>query len=354
MCAPGPASRGRSPSALFAVPFCPLRVLPRRFALLAALVRSGAARPPPASRARSGVFALAPFRRSPGPGLVPPAAAPALARCARCALRGLASSLALALPALCCGLPSLRFGRPCPVWARPWAWLLGRLPLGPPASRRWARSAPPRAARGPLARFLSASRPGAFFGASFAAASVVVWFGALRPAGRCVGALLAAWARRAFSPAALRIRATLRLTRWSLACLVRPHRWLAQARASASVVARFSPAPLPSPPPPLGAPGKRGAHLGGLRPPPLRGGSPGERCPGASRQPCRSPIVAAAVKGQAGQRVKRCAFRPLPLTLPLREMRRRGLTFSNICAIMTGPGSFGCVALHLFRVSVSG
>ena len=76
--------------------------------------------------------------------------------CAAARLRGLASSLRLALPSLRCGLPVVALAAPR---ARLCASLLGRPPLGPPASRLRGRGAPAPGAGGPAGR-LSAPRPG--------------------------------------------------------------------------------------------------------------------------------------------------------------------------------------------------
>ena len=71
------------------------------------------------------------------------------------------------------------------------------------------------------------------------------------------------------------------------------------------------------------AKGKNARPVGGCGPTAFGGGSPGFWC----GQPCRSPIVAAASRSSV---VPQAAT----LTLPQRIVRRRGLTFSNICAIM--------------------
>ena len=110
----------------------------------------------------------------------------------------------------------------------------------------------------------------------------------------------------------------------------------------------FSPAPLPSPPPPLGAPGKRVALLGGLRAPvPLCGPAP----PGlpSSRAPSH---CSGAGKGQAG-RSERCALRP-PLPLPLRFFWHKALTKANTCATLVVRGPLGRFGAPPARVSDSG
>lgn len=91
MCAPGPGVRGLSARGLSPVLFA--RSASCRAASRCSLRSSAPGRRArqPLSRCRSGAL-----RPSAAPGLVPPAAAPALALCARFALRGLASSLALA------------------------------------------------------------------------------------------------------------------------------------------------------------------------------------------------------------------------------------------------------------------
>ena len=234
--------------------------------------------PRPLRAARPGPAIAAPALPSPGRS-----AAPRLPRSAR--VRRCAAPWALAAaPALCS--PSLRCG--LPVWSpllRSWSLLrFGSARRGPPSSPPSGLRARGLLARGGAALWAAFSRcaPGSFL---------------------CSGA----------APPALFLRRV-----------------------------GFSPAPLPSPPPPLGAPGKRQACSRGLRPP-CRCAA---RLPRGSRHAVRFPIVAAAGKGQAG------LFQPLPL--PLRYFWRKALTMANICATMIRPGLFGRFGAPPVRVSVNG
>lgn len=118
-------------------PFCALRVLPGR---CAALVRSGAARPPP----------------------WPLAAAPRLFRSASCALARSVGTRCRCLP---CGAPSLCCGRPsgCPCSVRACLGAAQRLP-GPPAAPaarlRGAGGSWPGGRGRPLGGLFSALAPG--------------------------------------------------------------------------------------------------------------------------------------------------------------------------------------------------
>ena len=220
---------------------CALRVLPPRCACACSArpLRRGA--PGAASRARSGVFALGPFRPSPGTPLGPSGRGSAARPLpARCALGG------RSLPPGRCPLPSLRCGSPLrspllrsgaglrlPSVAassrgRPLARLRGRLPPAPGRARRCA----------PL---LWAFRPGALLRA-------------------CCARLLALCGCCGGLP-------------WG------------------------SPLRPPAPPPPLGAPGCAWPCWGACGPP-CRFAA---RLPrGFIRHAVRFPIVAAAGKGQAG------------------------------------------------------
>jgi len=204
------------------------------------------------------------------------------------------------LPSLCGGLPSLRFGCPCSVRARPGSLLGSRVPPRCPLSRLRGRLPPAPGPCAGFARFPVACGPGALCCARLPPLASV-------PSAACVCPLPF-------------------LGRWVLPC-----------------------AP-PVPAAPAGAPGSAGSCDGPAGPhaPFMARGSPGELRPGASRQPCRSPIVAAALAASAPMR---CSP---PLTLPLRFVRRRGLTFSNICAIMVRPGPFGCICTPPYQVSKSG
>ena len=289
MCAPGPASRGRSPSALPAVPLCPLRVLPRRFALLAALVRSGAARPPAA--------VAVPLRRlapvggtGPRPSGRRPCARPLCALCAPWA-RVVAS--------------------PCPVI---------RAAAG---FRRCAVVA------------LALLRPGCGLGSSGGFLSVRplrgVGPGWLRP-GPHAGRWPAFFPLR--GPGLFLVPRSL-LRPWSLGSPLRPSRprrprW--GLRGSVRLV-RGACGPPPFRRLPRGASSRC-----------VPSALPPSHCSGCGQ----GSSLAAALAASAPMR---CSP---PLTLPLREMRRRGLTFTNICAIMTRSGSFGCISTPPIQVSACG
>ena len=194
---------------------------PRRFASVLRPLRRGA--PAAASRARSGVFALASLPAPAPLGLRP--LLQSCRPCARCRAPWSAAPRQFLRPFSGC----LR--APCSVAlaasARPLGSLPGsQLPLG-------------------LARFAASGaawlQPGAVGG---------LWppfFGLPAP-----GFLLACCARCAFYA---------------------PRRKRPRVFGCAGYPA-FSPAPLPSPPPPLGAPGKREAVPQGLRPPPAARAAP--------------------------------------------------------------------------------
>lgn len=138
----------------------PRSAAPQRVACVARPLRGGA----PASRCRGSGPAHSARCRHRGPALPPrarhrPASpGPYPAFLGSPSLRGPA-----VLPALCCGRPPRCSGCPCSVWARPGSLLGARVPPAPSAARRWPRLAPrPGAVRGPLARFVWASGPGAF------------------------------------------------------------------------------------------------------------------------------------------------------------------------------------------------
>ena len=144
------APAGAAPSA-----FCALRVRFCAGAPAPARVRSGAARPAPASRPRSGACALPRFARSPGPAL---GASPRLSRSAL--VRRFAPPRALAGPAaLGVGLPSLRASSaslrsPLLRFGLPAA--LRVAPPGPPCAARFAASGPVASAPGACAALRAA------------------------------------------------------------------------------------------------------------------------------------------------------------------------------------------------------
>lgn len=169
--------------------------------------------PAAASRARSGVFALGPFRPSPGP---PPGPSPRLFRSGRVrrgpypvSVAALSGPGPVVPPSVRCGLPCV--GSPL---------LPSGVPPGPAVPRRCPPGPSPSGLRGRLA-------PGA--GGLDAFAPGPVFF--LACGARCAS------------------------------CFCR-----CAAACGALLPFGFSPAPLPSPPPPLGAPGKREAREGGCGP----------------------------------------------------------------------------------------
>lgn len=223
---------------------CPCaRPLRRGAPAAASRPRSGARRPPFASL------------RSPGPGLGPP---PRLSRSATPTPGPLPRlRRALAGPGwfaprhpLRCGLPSLRFGRPCfsPARRAPARGPAGS-PPGPPASRLRARRLPaPGALRGPSGRFFWAPAPGAL---------------AARPRLRGLAGV-----RRGY-------------------CL-----------SQCGSVPCGSPLRPPALPPPLGAPGSAGPKWGACGPPPPTAAAPPGPRPSRYRCPSAALPLYQAVKAK--------------------------------------------------------
>ena len=222
-----------------------------------ARVRSRARRPPPASRPRS--VAWLPRRCSrlagAGPRLLPPRsrAPPFAASFLRPSSGRRWPRLPLGPALLCCGRPPPCSG--CPCSARPW-----------PACSAWPRGGAAARPFGLRARGSPAPAPPG-----------------LRPVvspsgGR--GFKLRARARPRLLPgswcaAAVSALLGLAWALWLCFALAGARHRCSPRRAAAVPVERFSLAPLPSPPPPLGAPGEReasglGAPAPALRAPPHR------------------------------------------------------------------------------------
>ena len=239
-----------------------------------------------------------PLRAGPaasGPGRRPQRAPPRPV-CAALRLRGLGSGRSpLAQPPLCCGLPPLRSGRPCSALAGPGSLLhFARFPRRPPAGGRLASV--PSAFRPPPGRGRFAPSPGAT-----AASPPFFW---PRP------------------PALLRGVCSWLCTQPLRLC-----------------PGSFSPAPFPSPPPPLGAPGRRQAVPAGCGPPLLRCSSGPPRGSVSRRAPSHcSRIVKAKPYGCCAALTKRLLF-----------LCRSALTSVAGCAIMFRPGWFPGVMRSALR-----
>ena len=230
-------------------------------------------------------------------------------------------------PSFAAGFRRLRFGRPCS--GRAWPCAAGGS-LGPPSgcplrgfgpgwlhARGQGRRCRPLLGFAPE-RFLFRRR----------------WFPAAGVPSLSVCVLSFASVER--QPWRSRRSSPRRFAAW--APLALRHRRLPAALRCVVLFAAFSPAPLPSPPPPLGAPGSAGLILRGCGPHRLTAAAPPGF--GAYRPPAMRSTIVPGSKGQA-LRAAVAASAPMPplaLTRPVRYFWRKALTMSNVCAILTWLG----------------